>query len=281
MNGLAVIILTRNEAADLPACLAALAGWGRLIVVDSGSTDATVAIARAAGAQVDEHPFASFGEQRNWALDHCEVRGCEWVLFLDADEIATPEFRCAVEQETAAAGAGIAGFHCCWKTMLNGRWLRRCDSFPKWQFRLMRPGRARFIDSGHGQKEGAVEGEIAYLREPYLHYSFSKGWHQWLRKHNDYSTLEAADRLKRKIVWGDLFARNSPKRNQSLKPLVSQLPFWPLLRFLYMYVFKLGLLEGRPGFIYCVNMAYYEFLIRIKMREAELTARTSNVTCGS
>jgi glycosyltransferase involved in cell wall biosynthesis len=270
MNGLAVIILTQDEAADLPACLQALAGWARLIVVDSGSSDATVKIARGAGAEVYEHPFASFGEQRNWALDHCGVQGCcEWVLFLDADEIAPPEFRRGVEQQTAAAGAGIAGFYCCWKTMLEGRWLRRCDSFPKWQFRLLRPGRARFIDSGHGQKEGKVEGEILYLREPYLHYSFSKGWQHWLRKHNDYSTLEAADRIRRNVVWRDLVARDASRRNRALKPLVSRLPFWPLLRFLHMYVFKLGLLEGRAGFVYCVNMAYYEFLIGIKMREAQ------------
>ena len=268
MNGLCVMILTQDEAADLPACLQALAGWARVIVIDSGSRDATVEIAREAGAEVYLHPFGSFGAQRNWALDHCELAGCAWVLFLDADEIATPEFRRAVEQATAAAGESIAGFHCCWKTILEGRWLRRCDSFPKWQFRLLRPGRARYIDSGHGQKEGEVSGEISYLREPYLHYSFSKGWRQWVRKHNDYSTLEAADRLQRNVAWRDLFSRDSSRRNRALKPLVSRLPFWPLLRFLYMYVFKLGLLEGRAGFIYCVNMAYYEFLIGIKMREA-------------
>ena len=267
MNGLSVIILTKDEAADLPACLQAIAGWARIIVVDSGSSDATIEIARAAGAQVDLHPFASFGEQRNWALDHCDLTGCDWILFLDADEIATPAFRRAVEEQTAAATENVAGFHCCWKTMLEGRWLRRCDSFPKWQFRLLRPGRARFIDSGHGQKEGAVDGEIRQLREPYLHYSFSKGWHQWMRKHNDYSTLEAADRIERDVAWGDLLSRDPSRRNRALKPLVSRVPFWPFLRFLYMYVFKLGFLEGRPGFIYCVNMAYYEFLIGIKIRE--------------
>jgi glycosyltransferase involved in cell wall biosynthesis len=267
MIGLTVIILTQDEAADLPACAAPLTGWARIVVVDSGSRDNTVAIAKAAGAEVYEHPFASFGEQRNWALDHCGVLPGTWVLFLDADEVATPAFRAAVEQQMAAAGPGAAGFHCCWKTMLGGRWLRRCDSFPKWQFRLLRAGRARFIDSGHGQKEGAVEGAIGYVREPYLHYSFSKGWGQWLRKHNHYATLEAADRVARSATWHDLLASDPSRRNRALKPLVSRLPCWPLLRFLYMYVYKGGFLEGRPGFVYCVNMAYYEFLIRLKMDE--------------
>lgn len=263
---LAIIILTRNEAADLPACLAAVAGWGQLIVVDSGSTDATLQIARAAGATVETHPFASFGEQRNWALDHCALTDGQWVLFLDADEVATPEFRAAVDREIAAAGADAAGFYCCWKTMLDGQWLRRCDSFPKWQFRLLRRGRARFIDSGHGQKEGPVEGRIAYVREPYLHYAFSKGWSHWLRKHDEYSTLEAANRRAQTVSWRDVFSSDGSVRNRALKPLVSRLPGWPLLRFLHMYALKGGFLEGRAGLTYSVNMAYYEFLIRLKMR---------------
>lgn len=263
---LAILILTRNEAADLPACLAAVAGWGETTVVDSGSADATVEIARAAGATVETHPFFSFGEQRNWALDHCALADGQWVLFLDADEIATPAFRAAVDAATAAAPGDVAGFYCCWKTMLDGVWLRRSDSFPKWQFRLLRRGRARFIDSGHGQKEGATEGRIAYLREPYLHYAFSKGWSHWLRKHDEYSTLEAASRRQaRGVGWRELLSRDGSVRNRALKPLVSRLPGWPLLRFFHMYLLKGGFLEGRAGLIYAVNLAYYEFLIRLKM----------------
>lgn len=267
-----VIVLTRNEAADLPACLAAVRGWARVIVVDSGSTDATAEIARAAGATVETHPFASFGEQRNWALDHCALSDGEWVLFLDADEVATPEFRAAADRETAAAPDDVAGFYCCWKTMLDGQWLRRCDSFPKWQFRLLRRGRARFIDSGHGQKEGTVEGRIGRLREPYLHFAFSKGWSHWLRKHDDYSTLEAAERLRANPQWWDVFSGNGSVRNRALKPLLSRLPGWPLVRFAHMWGLKGGFLEGRAGFTYSVNMAYYEFLIRLKMRAATAAA---------
>ena len=238
-------------------------------MVDSGSTDATAEIARMAGAAVFVHPFTAFGQQRNWALDNVGLHGAEWVLFLDADEIATPEFRAAVEYETASASADVAGFYCCWKTLLFGQWLRRCDSFPKWQFRLLRPGRARFIDSGHGQKEGDIQGSLAYLREPYLHHAFSKGWSHWLRKHDEYSTLEARHRLTRGagVRLRDVLSRDGSVRNRALKPLLSRLPGWPLLRFLHMYLLKRGFLEGRAGLVYCVNMAYYEFLIRLKMRE--------------
>jgi hypothetical protein len=268
---LTTIILTKNEAGDLPRCLAALRGWGQLVVLDSGSDDATREIARAAGARVYLHPFGSFGQQRNWALDQCEL-DTPWLLFLDADEVATPEFRAAVEAEIAGAPDTVAGFLCCWKTMApDGRWLRRCDSFPKWQFRLLRRGRARFIDSGHGQKEGEIQGELRQLQEPYEHHAFSKGWSHWLDKHNGYATLEAAERLRaraRPPRWRELFSAHGSQRNRALKPLLSRLPAWPLVRFLHMYFLKGGFSEGRAGLDYCVNLAYYEFLIGLKMREA-------------
>jgi glycosyltransferase involved in cell wall biosynthesis len=263
---ISVIILTRNEEADLPKCLAALGWCDDLHAVDSGSTDKTVEIARRAGARVLTNPFKSFGDQRNWSLDHCEIK-YPWILFLDADEVANAEFVAALRKAVTDAPATTAGFYCCWKFMYDGRWLKRCDSFPKWQFRLMRKGAARFRDFGHGQKEGEVNGAIEYLREPYDHYALSKGIGPWLDRHNRYATLEATARLSAPIMWSNIFSAHGSTRNQALKPMVSRIPGWPLLRFFHMYVLKLGFLEGRPGFVYCANLAYYEFLIRIKMRE--------------
>ena len=262
---LSILILTRDEERDLPRCLAALGGFGEeVVVVDSGSTDETLAIAETAGARVVSHPFRSFGEQRNWALDYAGLF-TEWVLFLDADEVATPAFRAEVEEALRSADGTVAGFYCCWQTMLGERWLRRSDSFPKWQFRLLRRGRARFIDSGHGQKEGEVGGTISYIREPYLHYAFSKGWEAWWAKHAKYASQEAQDRAARGVMWGDLLARDPSRRNRALKPLASRLPGWPLIRFLHMYVLKGGFLEGREAFTYSRNIARYEAMIRAKM----------------
>jgi glycosyltransferase involved in cell wall biosynthesis len=265
-NMISIVILAMNEAADLPACIGSLRWCDDIHVVDSGSTDATVRIAETAGARVSSNPFASFGQQRNWALANCAFRH-PWILFVDADECSTPEFERAVRDATAAASEQIAGYYCCWKMLLQGRWLKRCDSFPKWQFRLLRRGRASFTDFGHGQKEHEVQGEIGYIREPYLHFAFSKGWAHWLTRHNRYSDLEARDRLRADVRWRDVFSRHGAVRNKALKPLVSRLPGWPLAAFLIRYFLKLGFIEGRAGFVYCVNMAYYEFLIRIKMDE--------------
>jgi glycosyltransferase involved in cell wall biosynthesis len=263
---LSIIILTHNEADNLPRCLESVANFGEVIAVDSGSDDGTQEIAKRHGAQVFEHSFESFAQQRNWALEGCGLKN-EWILFLDADEVATPEFREAVSEAIQNASDSIAGFYCCWKMMLNSRWLKRSDSFPKWQLRIIRRGRADFIDSGHGQKEGRVEGELGYIREPYLHYALSKGWETWWAKHNQYSDEEAADRLSRSASFAELFSKDPSRRNRALKPILSCIPGWPLLRFLHMYILKGGFLEGREGFAYCASIGWYEHLIRAKMRE--------------
>ena len=105
-----VIILSKNEEQDLPACLASLAWCRDVHVVDSGSSDRTVEIARAQGATVWTNPFTSFGQQRNWAIDHCAVKS-EWILFLDADERSTPEFERAVVSAIGPAAPEVAGFY--------------------------------------------------------------------------------------------------------------------------------------------------------------------------
>ena len=276
---ISVVILTKNEELDLPKCLRSMNWTDDVHVLDSGSTDATVEVAQQYGAKVLVNAFSTFGKQRNYALDTMYLK-YDWVLFLDADEVVTEEFKAALLMAINLAKDDVAGFYCCWKMMLENRWLKHCDNFPKWQFRLLRKGRARFTDFGHGQKEGDVTGRIEYIREPYIHYGFSKGWFQWIERHNKYSSQEAVSRLTTCPPIKNIFTRHGSIRNPALKSWLSKLPGWPLLRFYQAYFLNLGFLEGVPGFIYCVNMGYYEFLIQIKMRELvredKVMARISN-----
>ncbi len=264
---ISTVILTKNEAQDLPACLESLRWCDDCHVLDSGSDDGTRELAAAAGAKVAVRPFDGFGLQRNHALDALPLAH-PWVLFLDADERTTPAFVAAMQQAVAEAGEGIAGFYCCPKLLLGERWLRFSDSFPKWQFRLVRRGRARFVNYGHGQKEAGVAGELGFLREPYLHYGFSKGWGPWWKRHWRYAAEEAAERLAgmKNVAWRDLF-RGRSLRNKALKPLVSRIPGWPALRFLHAYVFSGGFLDGVAGLEYCLALATYEGWILQNMRE--------------
>lgn len=261
-----VIILTKNEEADLPACLDSVAWSDDVHVLDSGSTDKTISIAEEKGAKVSHHPFEGFGKQRNYSLDHLAIKN-DWILFLDADEIVTEKFYKAMFEAIRTCPDDVAGFYCCWKMILEGVWLKHCDNFPKWQFRLMKKGRARFTDFGHGQKEDQIEGRLDYLKEPYLHYGFSKGWFLWMERHNKYSTQEAKARLEARPPFKNIFSKHGSIRNPALKSWLSRMPGWPALRFFYSYILTLGFLEGKPGFIYCANMSYYEFLIQIKIRE--------------
>jgi glycosyltransferase involved in cell wall biosynthesis len=272
MSPLTIIILTLNEAANLPRCLGALPSGLPVIVADSGSQDGTQAVASALGAAVIERPFDRFGAQRNWAMDHPLVK-TDWVLFLDADEEATTAFLTEVAQTLESGeSSNLAGAYCCWKMMLRGRWLRRSDNFPKWQMRLVHRRRMRFTDVGHGQKEGQVDGRVTQIRAPYLHHAFSKGWKDWLDRHNRYSSQEAIARhgaVTGGKAWLTALLAPPEKRNQLLKPLASSLTFWPLLRFVRSYLIGGGFLEGRAGLDYCLLMAFYEYLIQLKMRDVD------------
>jgi glycosyltransferase involved in cell wall biosynthesis len=261
-----VIILAKNEEQDLPACLASLAWCSDVHVVDSGSSDRTVEIAREHGATVWTNPFTSFGQQRNWAIVHCSLKN-DWVLFLDADERSTPDFQKAVLSALQEVEDRVAGFYCCWKMMLGKRWLKRSDNFPKWQFRLLRKGRAGFIDVGHGQKEGVVHGTIEYLREPYLHYAFSRGWEPWMERHRRYAKLEAKENLGSPLPgMKQLLSLHGSRRNTAIKRVVAKLRFWPQLRFFYSYFLMGGWREGKEGLEYCRKVMWYELQIQFEMR---------------
>jgi glycosyltransferase involved in cell wall biosynthesis len=258
---ISVVILALNEALDMPGCLSSIEWCDDIHVVDSGSTDNTVEIAAHFGAKILTNVFQSFAQQRNWSLDNCDLRH-EWILFLDADERSTNEFHASILNATSSAGSSVAGFFCCWKTMLGSKWLRRSDNFPKWQFRLLRMGCARFSDSGHGQKEGLVSGSIEYIHMPYLHYAFSKGWVCWTEKHRAYAKKDAASILEQPLSIKSFLSLHGSKRNVAIKRVVRVLPGWPLLRFAYTYILRAGFLDGREGLIYCQRMLWYERQVR-------------------
>jgi glycosyltransferase involved in cell wall biosynthesis len=150
----AAVVLTHNEEKNLPDCLASLAGWVQeLFVVDSGSTDRTVAIAREAGATVRHHPFEHYGAQRNWAIDNLPV-SAPWTLHVDADERITPELRTSITAALARTSLppyNVNGFLVSRRTMFMGRWIRHGGHYPAWHLRLMRTRAGRCEDRLYDQ----------------------------------------------------------------------------------------------------------------------------------
>jgi glycosyltransferase involved in cell wall biosynthesis len=268
---ISAIILTLNEAEDLPNCLKALDWTDQNFVLDSGSTDETCEIALRMGADLYKNKFMGFGQQRCWAIDNIPVKS-DWILFIDADEVCTPKFASAVLDAIQNSKNDTAGFYCCWKLMLYGKWLKLSDSFPRWQFRILKKGKARYRDAGHAMKESDVQGKLGYIKEPYLHYAFSKGWTFWFNRHNKYSTLEAKERLQTNFKPQDMLSKDQSIRKEAIKQYMSKIPGWPILRFIHSFFFKGGILEGIPGLLYSVNISIYEYMIQLKMLESKLVS---------
>jgi len=269
---ISAIILTLNEAEDLPHCLDSLDWTDQNFILDSGSTDDTCEIALSMGAAVYKNKFNGFGQQRCWAIDNIPVKS-DWILFIDADEVCTPKFASAALEAIRNSKNDTAGFYCCWKLMLYGKWLKFSDSFPRWQFRILKKGKARYRDAGHAMKESDIQGKLEYLREPYLHYAFSKGWTFWFNRHNKYSTLEALERSKTKFKLSQTLNKDQSVRKEAIKQYVTILPGWPILRFIHAYFLKGGIFEGFPGLLYSLNISIYEYMIQLKMLEFKLNSR--------
>lgn len=277
---LSVIILTRNEQATIGACLQFLDWVDDVVVVDSFSTDETIAAARAVrpDVRVFEHEFRDFGDQRNWALDETAVRH-QWVLFLDADEHCNAACAQAIRDAVADPGERVGFFLTCRNHFL-GRWIKHCTLYPTWQLRLLKQGRVRYRKEGHGQREVA-DGPLGFLEAPYDHYGFAHGVEHWIARHNRYSSeeVELIGRLRTEpLRLREMLSRNPVSRRRCLKRLAARVGFRPLARFVYLYVLRGGFLDGRAGLYFCLLRVAHEIHITVKLAEERLQSSRS---CGA
>jgi glycosyltransferase involved in cell wall biosynthesis len=266
-----VVVITKNEAQNIRRCLASVQRVSDVVVVDDFSEDETPQIARSLGARVISHRFENFAAQRNWALENADLK-CPWALMLDADETLTKKADDEIAEAVAAASDEVAGFLLCRKTIFLNRWLKYSDGFPVWIMRLVRRGRAKFVDSGHGEVAvPPVDGILGRIKEPFIHYPFSRGLTHWLARHNDYSSREAGLEASAQLpwTWREIFVGAAPERRKALRNLARRVPLRPLLRFLYQYVWKWGFLDGRAGLDFSLLMAAYEWIIVLKRCELE------------
>lgn len=270
-----VLILTYNEADNIRRCLDSLAECDDVVVLDSYSTDGTVEYVASRPVRLFQRTFDTFAAQRNWAIDNVSFKN-PWVLHLDADECMTP----ALHREIGdvASRDEKSAYLLANKLMFMGRWIRHASMYPYYQARLLRQGESRFEQRGHGQTLGETTRGVGTLRDPYVHHNFSKGISDWITRHNRYSSDEAGRVLSHKKSLGgalrSAFAGGTRQdRQQGRKQLADFLPARPLVRFVYLYFWKLGLLDGAAGFHYCCLMAIYDYFIRLKCRESHLRLR--------
>jgi glycosyltransferase involved in cell wall biosynthesis len=254
VQNVSVTVITKNEAANLAAALESVAWADERIVVDSASTDETVAIARRLADQVVVRPWPGYVEQKNFAAS---LARNDWILSVDADERVTPaladEIRAVMHESPEAAGYRIP--RVAWHL---GRWIRTTDWYPDHQLRLYDRRRARWI--GRHVHEGVeVDGPVGALREELQHYPYN-GIADHIETINRYTTYAARQ-------------MHEEGRRAGLLAMLGH----PPLAFLRNYIARGGWRDGAPGFVISALNAWYVFLKFAKLRELS----TSDVERGT
>ncbi len=267
---ISVLILTLDEEVNLPECLETLTWCDDIVVVDSGSSDATLNIARAAGARIVTRDFDHWSTHRNWALTNIDFNN-PWVFSIDTDERMPENLRDEIHQVVSASTHDTPNaYRLRYKNIFMGKWIKHATLYPSWTIRLYRPNKVRYED-GTVNSDPVVEGETGALNTHFEHYSFNRGIQHWIHKHNRYASFEAEAALTEVTIGsvrlGDLFNADPLQKRRARKNLFFRLPLRPLIKFFYMYVIRLGIIDGLPGLIYCVLLAFYEHLIVVKTWE--------------
>ncbi|MGY0781781.1 glycosyltransferase family 2 protein [Azospirillum argentinense] len=275
MIPVSVVVMTRNEAVNLPHCLSALDRFAERFVVDSGSTDGTPAIAAAAGARVVPFQWdGRYPKKKQWCLDQLPF-GQDWVLFVDADE----RLGGALVEEIAAlmaTGPRHAGYFIDGRPVFLGRRLRFGTGNRK--LALFDRRKARFppapdLDVAtmwevEGHYQPVIDGTVGRLRHS-LDHADDKPVAAWFERHARYADWEAAlrsDGRMRHLIGLESRAR------RWLKIGFNRLPARPLLVFLYGYVLRLGFLDGGPGLQHALARAFYYWQIGVKIADARRRA---------
>lgn len=280
-----IIVAVRNEAANIVKCLTSLAPAREVIVVDSGSTDDTAALAAGLGRPTIQFKLqGGYPKKRQWAMDNHPLSQ-PWVMLIDADEEATPALWAEIERAIASgahdAYAIVKEFHFMGQRMRHG-------GFSHAAVLLFRKGCARFeklMDSDPSKLDMEVHerlivsGSVGELREPLKHHDY-KGLTAYIDRHNKYSSWEAE--LRWQALYGagygsdavqpKLFG-NVQERRRFLKRIAMRMPGEPWLWFCYHYLFKLGFLEGKRGLIAAQIRRSYIEQVRAKMHERTLTGK--------
>ncbi len=241
---LSLIVITRDAAHELAACMASAPFAAEAVVVDSGSSDDTVGIARRSGARVIEHAWEGYGPQKNFAVGEAHH---DWVLCLDADERVSPELAAAIREAFAHGVPAVHGYAIARRNRFLGRWLAHGEGYPDWNVRLFDRRHGRWsADPVH--EKVAVDGTTARLSGDLLHYS-AESIDAYIAKQNRYTTLQAE-------------AMHAAGETAS----GLRMAFSPLARFVRFYVVKLGFLDGVAGFAHVAIGAFASFMKYAKLR---------------
>jgi glycosyltransferase involved in cell wall biosynthesis len=247
MATLTVITISLNEEMNIVPCLESVRWADEIIVVDSGSSDRTVELARQFTSNVFSIDWQSYGAARNFGMSHATG---EWILWLDADERVTPELAGEIREILKRDDERIVGYAIARRAYFLGRWIKHCGWYPSRVVRLFRKQHGRFTERRVHEKL-ELKGETAPTRFDLLHFT-DPDLHHYLLKFNKYTSLGA----------DDLYGAGRRFR-------ISDLILRPIFQFFKMYLLRRGFLDGMPGFILCVLSSAYVFAKYAKVWERE------------
>ena len=262
---IAVVILTLNEEINIERCILSANWANEVIVLDSGSIDKTLSIAHKHGIKTYVHiqnrPF-KISDQRNYALEECNLSS-DWVLFLDADEIITPELqknlKCTLQTNTEFNAYALTPKYIFW-----GKWLKKTQGYPNWHDRMVKLREVKFV--GGVWEHFDETAKKGFIKIPYVHYANSHGFDIWIDKHQRYSSWNA------QIYFNYLKTKDTIELKTNRKLVLRKLAakflfFTPPLRFIHMFIIRGGFLEGWKSFLFCSLYFIYESMTYIKVIE--------------
>ena len=273
-----VVVHTYNEELNLEKCLRSVEGWAQeIIVVDSGSDDATQEIAKRFGATIYEHAYENAPKQWEWTLESVEF-GSEWMLVLDADSYVTPELRAAISTELAGS-SDKSGYYVRHKQIFRGKFIRHGGIYPRYRLYLFKPGSVRVDEHDLVDQRFFVRGQTGRIESDIVEDNKKDSLiGPWMRKQINMAERAAQEELNRASdTRGDrgalLGGRN--ERVLWLKRRWGRLPsYWRSVGyFLYRYVIRLGFLDGRAGFLYHFSQALaFRIVLDARLEELKKSA---------
>ncbi len=288
-RAVSAVVLTFNEARNLDACLASVQGWtARMFVVDSGSTDETLTIARERGATIVTHPFETHARQWRWALESLPIETA-WVLALDADQRVTAELRDAIVAALAEESrTDVRGYFLNRRQIFRGRWIRHGGYYPKYLLKLFRRDAVSIDEADLVDHHFTVDGRLEKLSGDMIEDNRNEAAIvEWTAKHNRYAVLQARQEVAARATaapialsaaWG-----HPDQRVRWLKQQWARLPLFvrPCLYVFYRYVLRLGFLDGREGFIFHVLQGFwYRLLVDINISEIVTSSAAHDAGVG-
>ncbi len=275
------IILTFNEAANIRACLESIKDViSEIYIVDSGSTDNTLQIAKEYNCKIVNHPFENYSLQRNWALANLSISN-NWILNLDADHRLTVELKNELKAIfDKNIPPGVNGFLTSRRTIFMGKWIRHGGHYPTYHSVLFKKGKG-YCEIKKYDQHFKVEGDLVKLKGDIIDI-ITDSLFNFTARHNKWSDLEAAEQysgIKNEDgVIESSRTGNAIQKRRYLKTIYEKFPLFirPFFYFIIRYFFRMGFLDGTRGLIFHFLQGFwFRFLVDAKIYELNNTGSTN------